>query len=97
MELAGLKVMFAEQPSACVTVNVCPPAVMVPTRCGPAFAATLYVTVNGLAAPLTVTPVTQLAFETAAGVAHPASLAVTVNTWPEAVPAPRFALETGSV
>ncbi len=62
-----------EQPMLCVTVNVCPPAVIVPVRCGPVLAAAEYRTV---AVPLPVAPAVTLSQFAllAAAQAQPASV-----------------------
>jgi len=39
------EIVYVHGPAACVNVNVCPETISVPVRCGPGFAATLYVRV----------------------------------------------------
>src|SRR5437773_694354 len=53
------------QPPACVTVKVFPPAVIVPTRCGPVLAATEYVTVPVPVPEAPPVTVIHVSFETA--------------------------------
>ena len=72
------------QPLACVTVYVLPPAVIVPVRAGPVFAAMLKFTVP-VPLPLAVSPVIQ-ELAVVAVQAHPA-VVLTEND-PDEAPAP---------